>query len=195
MAAELPRFSGAVLTGGASRRMGRDKALVEVDGVPLVEIAAGALRSGGAAEVFAVGGDLAALSELGLVAVPDQFPGGGPLGGIVTALDAASEDVVVVLACDHLATGAPAVRSTVVALGDNDVAIPVVEGHPQTLHAAWRRSTRFCLRACFEAGRRSVHEALDGLSVVWLLDADPTWYRDADVPGDLPGTDVAGDTK
>src|SRR5262245_1565825 len=93
-------FSGAVLTGGASRRMGRDKALVEVDGRPMAGRVAAALREAGAAEVQAIGGDAAGLGELGLDVVPDRFPGEGPLGGIVTALSAASQPVTVVVACD-----------------------------------------------------------------------------------------------
>ena len=44
-------FSGAVLTGGASRRMGRDKALVLVDGETLGERVVDALRRAGASDV------------------------------------------------------------------------------------------------------------------------------------------------
>ncbi|MER3453356.1 MAG: hypothetical protein C4344_06940 [Acidimicrobiia bacterium] len=50
-------FSGAVLTGGRSSRMGRDKAFVALGGRPLVTYPVGALRMAGATEVFAVGGE------------------------------------------------------------------------------------------------------------------------------------------
>ena len=80
--------------------MGTDKALLEVDGRALAVIVADALRTSGADRVVAVGGDLDGLSALGLDAVPDLHAGEGPLGGILTALDATTEDVVVVLACD-----------------------------------------------------------------------------------------------
>lgn len=198
MAAELPRFSGAVLAGGASRRMGQDKALVEVGGRKLVEIAVTALEDAGATETFVVGGDAGALGRLGLRWVADEFPGEGPLGGILTALDTAREPVVAVLACDHLGTGAPAVGAIVGALGESDVAIPVVEGRRQTLHAAWQRDVRAHIRQRFAAGVRAVHDALDGLAVVELLDGDPCWYRDADTQADLPApprADAPSDTQ
>ncbi len=198
MAAELPRFSGAILAGGRSRRMGRDKALIEVGAGHLIGIAVGALADAGAAEIYVVGGDAHALGGLGLRCIPDQFPGEGPLGGIITALDAAREEVVAVLACDLLGTGGPAVRAIVASLGDHDVVIPVVEGRRQTLHAAWQRQVRGVLRDRFDAGARAVHEVLDQLAVLELVGGDPDRYRDADRPADLrapPGTDAAGDTQ
>src|SRR5687768_5401850 len=104
--AERPPFAGAVLTGGASRRMGADKALVEGDGLAMARRAADALWAAGATEVMAVGGDAQALGRLSLEVVRDLHPGEGPLGGILTALAATDEDVVVVLACDLVAADA-----------------------------------------------------------------------------------------
>ena len=186
MAAELAAFDGAVLAGGASTRMGRDKALIEVDGVPMVTIAVDALRGAGASDVWVVGGDREAIEALGHRWVPDRHPGDGPLGGVITALAEATADVVAVLACDHVAAAAPAVRIVVGALGDGDVAVPVVEGRSQTLHAAWRRSALERLEVVFEAGGRSVRDGLAVLDVVQILDGDPCWFADADTPDDLP---------
>ena len=73
-ASPLPPFSGVVLAGGRSTRMGTDKALVEVDGRPLVAVVASVLEVAGAAEVFVVGGNAARLADLGLRTVPDDRP-------------------------------------------------------------------------------------------------------------------------
>lgn len=187
MAADLAAFDGAVLAGGGSTRMGRDKALIEIDGVPMVTIAVQALRDAGAADVYVVGGDREAIEALGHRWVPDLHPGEGPLGGIITALATASSDVVAVLACDHVAAAAPAVKIIVGALGEGHVAIPVVEGRRQTLHAAWRRSALSRLETVFAGGGRSVRDGLAVLDVVQILDGDPCWFADADRPEDLPG--------
>ena len=64
-AVKMP-LSCAILAGGRSSRMGRDKALVEVDGRALALRVADALRRAGADPVAAVGGDLPALARLGL---------------------------------------------------------------------------------------------------------------------------------
>src|SRR5580765_7164741 len=129
-------FTGAVLTGGRSRRMGRDKAFVGVDGEPMVRRIVRALRAAGAIEVVAVGGD-----EVGLLAedldrfLPDLHPGEGPLGGVLVALDAAPAALVVVVACDMPDLTAEAVRAIVAAVAaDSTLAVAVAE----PLCAAWR---------------------------------------------------------
>lgn len=185
MAAEKSEFTGAVLAGGQSTRMGTDKALLDLDGRALIEVSSGALAAAGAAEIFAIGGNGPEIEALGIRWIADEFPGEGPLGAIVTALRAAVHPVVVVLACDHTATEGPAVHAVVGALGDGDVVVPVVEGRAQTLHAAWRRSCLPAVEEIFHRGARSVSAALDQLDVVELLDGDPCWFADADTPADL----------
>ena len=82
----MKAFSGAVLTGGESRRMGRDKALVTVNGQALAVRVANVLAEAGATEVFCVGGDLVGLREQGLDARLDPRQGDGPLAGLISAL-------------------------------------------------------------------------------------------------------------
>ena len=178
-----------MLTGGRSARMGRDKALVEVGGRTLASIAIDALRDGGADEVFAVGGDAEALEALGLRVVPDGWPGEGPLGGIVTALEAANRDVVVVVACDLPQLTGEAVRAVVDALGDRDVAVPVVGGRSQHLLAAWHREPALvALRPALDAGERAVWRAMTSLRVTSVTLRSDEWATDADDPEALfPG--------
>ena len=186
-------FTGAVLCGGGSRRMGRDKALVVVDGRALAVRVADTLRAAGAAGVVAVGGDAAALAALGLAVVPDDEPGAGPLAGIVTALrhrPGPGDGVMFVAACDLVTPSPAAVRATVAALGaepGRDLTVPVAGGRRQWMHAAWRHRAGAPLAAALAAGERAVHAAVAaaGLRVVELA-VPAAAVADADTPGDLP---------
>jgi molybdopterin-guanine dinucleotide biosynthesis protein A len=184
-------FSGAVLTGGRSSRMGRDKATLEVDGAPLAARGLAALRDAGAAQVLAVGGDLAALAAMGFETVADDYPGAGPLGGLLTALLAASHDPVVVVACDLPDLEPAAVTAVLDALAPGvDAVVPTAAGHPQPLLAAYRRGCRPALDAAFAAGERSVVGALGAL-VVARPDLDAAWCRGLDSPADLVARSAA----
>src|SRR5258706_2712594 len=77
---------GAVLCGGASRRMGVDKATLAVDGVAMARRVGDALVLAGCSPVVAIGGEARGLSELGLGHVAHAFPCDGPLGAVLTAL-------------------------------------------------------------------------------------------------------------
>lgn len=179
-------FDVAILTGGRSRRMGRDKALMTLGHRRLVEIAAEAAEIAGAHRIVTVGGDEAALTRLGYVWVPDRWPGEGPLGGIITALSAATSQRVVVLACDHVAAAPDAIVAVVDALDDDtDVAMPFVGGRDQTMHAAWHRRCLDLLSARFADGARSVREGMAGLGLVRVAIADSRWVADADTPAEL----------
>ena len=196
-----PRFAGAVLCGGASRRMGADKALLELDGRALARRVADALQQAGADPVVAIGGDARRLREWGLHVVPDDHPGEGPLGGVLTALGALAEaeaEVVVVLACDLLHPSPDAIRAVVDPLvpptgGDGpsdagpvpDVAVPVLDGRPQFHHAAWRTTAAPALRAQFDAGERSLRGAVAGLRVALVERVDPAALADADDPASV----------
>ena len=74
---------------------------------------------------------------------------------------------------------------------DAAVAVPVVAGRRQWMHAAWRSGAAAPLGAAFEAGERAVHAAVAAgpLRVVELaLPAGAV--ADADTPADLPAGTV-----
>jgi molybdopterin-guanine dinucleotide biosynthesis protein A len=142
--------------------MGRDKALLEVDGVAMALRVANALTAAGASEAVAIGGNASRLEELGLDVVADRWPSEGPLSGILSALAWSSAPVTVVLACDLREPTPDAITRTVEALerGPGRVAVPLLDGLPQWMHAAWRTSAMEDLHARFIAGERAVHRAV-----------------------------------
>ena len=166
--------------------MGRDKALVEVAGAPLVSRVARSLTEAGASPVFVVGGDRARLEALGLDVVADRFPGEGPLGGVLTALRHVDTPVVAVLATDLVAAAASAIVAVLDALGDHDVAVPVVDGRRHFHHAVWHRRAIDPLEAVFTAGERAIKRAVRDLRVVEVHGIDEGLLVDADTPRELP---------
>ena len=186
----IERFDGAVLAGGESRRMGRDKALVEgPDGRALALVGVEALLAAGAREVIVVGGDERGLGALGVGWVPDLHPGEGPLGGILTALAATTSDLVVVMACDMPGVGPEVPAALAAALAGapgSGVAVAVVGEREQPLTACWRRSTASAaLQAAFAAGERAPRKVLPGLGVVRVEGLPVGQLVDVDSPADL----------
>ena len=173
--------------------MGRDKAFVQVGGRALATIAADALRGAGAVEVFAVGGDAAGLAALGLRVVADRRPDEGPLGGLLTALEAATAEVVVVLACDLPRVTDEAVAAVVGGVGQADAAVPVVAGRAQHLLAAWRRETCLAsLATAYEMGERAIWRAAASLRVNEVTLRLHAWADDVDDPEALLEIDPPG---
>jgi molybdopterin-guanine dinucleotide biosynthesis protein A len=184
----VPSFDGAVLCGGASRRMGTDKSLIVLDGRALARRVADALLTAGARSVVAIGGDHDALTALGLVVVPDAHPGEGPLGGVLTALEAQRDvALVAVLACDLVEPDPSAIRSIVeqAQARDADVAVPVVDGRRHLHHAVWNTRAAPALRAAFDAGERAPRRAITSLRVSDVTGVGALRVRDVDDPAAL----------
>lgn len=95
-------FSGAVLAGGKSRRMGRDKARLSIAGEPLWRRQWRVLRESGAQPVVLVQapGRRALTRRRGVRVLRDRFENAGPLAGLHAALSKTRAEFVAVLAVD-----------------------------------------------------------------------------------------------
>jgi molybdopterin-guanine dinucleotide biosynthesis protein A len=183
------RAAGVVLTGGGSRRMGTDKALVAVEGVALAARVAEALVAAGCDPVWCQGGDADALGGLGLTVQPDMHPGEGPLAAVAAALAHAGDaDGVLVAACDLPGLTAAAVAGLLDhvrthARVDGPVALALA-GRAQ-LVAWWPQATAQPLSDLLASGVRTYRAALDRLGAT-LLDTDPAVLINVNTPDDLP---------
>ena len=96
-------LSAVVLAAGHSTRMGRDKALLELDGVPLWSRQREILARAGAAEIFLSPRPGQAWSRriAGFTAVLlDSWPNSGPIAGLTAGLERATQAHLAVLAID-----------------------------------------------------------------------------------------------
>lgn len=165
--------------------MNTDKALIKIHGIPMVARVAAALGDAGAREVVVIGGD-PAIGDLGLAMVEDAHPGDGPLGGVITALQRASFDIVAVLATDLVAPDPHVIRAVVLALGDHDVAVPVAGRHRHSHHAVWHRRCLPRLVDAFAAGERAIKRVLPSLDARYVTGLPAAALDDADTPDELP---------
>ncbi len=152
---------GAVLAGGASRRMGRDKAVMDVGGRLLVERAVGVL---GACvdRVVLLGGSIEAVEcaqRLGVDVVPDRRPGEGPLVAVIDAVEAVGD--LMVVAVDMVGVDAAMVAAVIAAGAGADVAVASSAGRRQPAFARWNSSVCGAARAMVDAGSRSLVGVLD----------------------------------
>lgn len=162
-------FSAAVLVGGMSRRMGQDKALIEIDGVGLARRAVGVLHAAGASQVKTVGG---MDRSIGVEHVADRYPGEGPLGGLITALNDLSSQgtsrdlVVAVVACDLPQLSPRSIRTLMTSLGEYDAALARTD-RVEPLCAVWRSERVLgTLEAAFSSGERAIRRVLTELHIV-----------------------------
>lgn len=95
---EKERFSGIVLAGGHSSRMGQDKAALLLRGKSLLELQIEKLREIGAGDIMLSG--KGGQNIPGVRAIPDILPDRGPLGGIHACLKAAEHPRCLVVAVD-----------------------------------------------------------------------------------------------
>jgi molybdopterin-guanine dinucleotide biosynthesis protein A len=172
---------GFVLAGGGSRRFGRDKALVEFDGETLIARLCRILQKASPSPVRIIG-DATKYPQIGIECIADRWPGEGPLGGIITALETSDDSTKrdswnLIIGCDmpfltiewlqHMAARAVA--------SEAEIVVPESNYGLEPLCACWRGSAAPTLTRAFESGLRRVTEAMKQLSMEVLDAAD--WKR------------------
>jgi molybdenum cofactor guanylyltransferase len=155
--------NGFVLAGGQSTRMGRDKALLEIDGRPLIELALEKLRALRLSPLI-VGSrsDLAAFASV----IPDIHPHSGPLGGIEAALAVSDSDQDLFLPIDLPWLPVDFLRWMIDRVEKTNAlaTIPRLQGHPQPLCAIYSKALLPHAQAALAAGDAKVMHAVERAS-------------------------------
>ena len=133
---EPGHISAAVLAGGYSSRMGRDKALLEMGGQTLLQIQVFRLQRLGIGEILLSG---TSCSVQGARNVADRYPHRGPVSGIHACMLAAAFPALLVVSVDVPLIPDEALRSLILA---HDGGITVLEhaGRAEPLMAVYDRS-------------------------------------------------------
>jgi molybdenum cofactor guanylyltransferase len=161
MAERFPKLTGFVLAGGASRRMGRPKHQLILEGETLLMRAVRRARSISACVYILGPADRVPGTDL--VALPDELPGTGPLGAIYTGLIHTRTEFNLFLSCDVPFMQARflrfVARHALESGADVTLATTPYHGY-QPLSAIYRRRALPAVRRSLAGGRNKVTSVL-----------------------------------
>lgn len=173
-------FSIIVLAGGCSRRLGRDKALLDWHGRPLLAHLVAQLQELSDDIVVITGPEPRYRDWLDVPIFADEIAGMGPLGGLYTGIKHARHEYGLVVACDM-----PLVSRAVIELLRSELEeslwalVPEVEGHRVPTLAIYHKNCISMIELLLAQGRTSVQGLLEAVptkivSEDRLRQADPS---------------------
>jgi molybdopterin-guanine dinucleotide biosynthesis protein A len=162
----MTQIEAFILVGGASSRMGSDKAHLLIAGKTFVERIATTLRMV-TPKVSVVGGSF---ENLGVDSVKDVYPNWGALGGLHAALSACGSEWAAVLACDLPFVTADLLLRLAEHRSGCDAVVPRQEDdRPQPLCALYRIDPcRAAAAELIQAGRRRPLDLLESVNTCWV---------------------------
>ncbi len=187
----MPRshVTGAVLAGGRSRRMGRDKRLLRFEGQPLL-LRAVQLLTSVADEILVVAPEPPPLLVAEARHVADRIQGFGVLSGLHAALSEASFDPVLCIPVDTPLLDEAWLRLILgIARTAGTPCVPLVGGHVHPIPGAYPRSVREVLEEALKGGGGALHALLPRLGTVYVGEeaaraagCDPNALANANTP-------------
>jgi molybdenum cofactor guanylyltransferase len=164
-------YIAAVLAGGRGRRMGADKASLEIGGRSVLERVLDCLMDI-FTKILLVVQDENYNTPAGygerLKVVVDVLPGKGPLGGIYTALEHSPAPYVFVIACDMPYPSCDLIHCLLAEAPGRDAVVPRRGEYIEPLFAVYSRETRGKILPRLESNRLKIHEFIDNLNVRYL---------------------------
>jgi len=161
---DRPPTSAIVLAGGRSRRLGQDKALLDLGQGPLL-VHTVALASQLCPDVVVVT-DLPGRYrhlELEVRWSCDRVPGAGPLAGLEAGLQAAQHDFALLLACDYPFLDPRLLGYMLARPRDYETLVPLWEGRWHPLQAVYARSCLPVIQEALSKGERRMEAILSRL--------------------------------
>ena len=181
----LMQASLLVLAGGDSRRMGRPKAWLEVGDTFLLRHVADNLASAFSEVIVSFAEPEQLEQPVPYRVVFDRKHSAGPLAGLEAGLLVARNDVTFAVACDMPYVTLEVAHMAIAAARRCDAALPRIDGRPEPLCGAYRRSALPFITGALNTGRLKAADVANDLEVTWLEGLDPKLFRSLNSQEDL----------
>jgi molybdopterin-guanine dinucleotide biosynthesis protein A len=167
---KIEGITGVILAGGSSSRMGRNKALLEVDGSPIITRTYRTLASL-FHEVIVVTNSPLDYDFLPCRKVPDIYPGCGSIAGLHSALAHSSTAHTFVTACDLPFLDPVIIRYLCDIRTEGYYAVvPISEGGQEPLHALYSSACKDVFENAIQQGERKILDILGRMNIRQVTD-------------------------
>jgi molybdopterin-guanine dinucleotide biosynthesis protein A len=162
--------TGVILVGGKSSRVGRDKAFLPVDGVPIFEKVLEVLKRH-LEKVILIGDRPERFLKYGLPVYPDLYAGSS-LGGLYTGLHASVTPYIFAAPCDLPFASAELLKYMASLREGYDVVVPVTAGFSEPLFALYSKDCLNPMRELLEAGNFRIFDFYPRVRVRRVLETE-----------------------
>ncbi|MBI2851119.1 MAG: molybdenum cofactor guanylyltransferase [Chloroflexi bacterium] len=168
------QITGIVLAGGKSRRLGKDKATLVINGKSLIKRVVESLKSHTNEILIVTAQDQINLpGHMDAEIVSDIYPEKGPLGGICTGLMRSRSSHNLVVACDMPSLNTGLLDYMVRLSSDFDAIVPRIgQERLEPLHAVYSRRCLSSIRQQLEAGNLEAYSFLTMVRVRYVETAE-----------------------
>jgi len=187
-----PGVTGFILAGGKSSRYGSNKALVEVDGIRLIDRAVRVMK-GVFKNIIILTNTPADYAFLNLPMVEDIIKGLGPIGGIYTGLEIMPEQAGFFVACDMPFLNEALLRHMVAVRGTFDAVVPRMGWMLEPLHAIYTRPCLPVIKASIDSHEYQLLKCFSKFRIKYLdeeelrtFDPELRSFFNINQPKDLP---------
>jgi len=178
------RATAIIMAGGSNSRIGCEKALLPVNGRPMIEHIYNQLRPY-FEQIIISAGEPDKFNFIDARVVRDRVPGQGPLMGIASAMQASGNDLNFVIACDIPNINISFLKRLLRESKDFEAVIPVSgEDKYEPLFAVYREALLEAMNSTLAAGKRKIMQALEGRRVKYLPLDNPDWLRNLNTMDD-----------
>ena len=164
-------ITGIILAGGKSSRYGKNKALVKMNGTPLIERVLAVMGSV-FENLLLITNSPEEYAHLKLPMKQDLIRGLGPIGGIYTGLESISQEAGFFVACDMPFLNESLMRHILAVRGQFDAVVPRVDWKIEALQALYSKNCLPAIRFLIESGEYQVIKFFDMVRTRYVDEAE-----------------------
>jgi molybdenum cofactor guanylyltransferase len=132
------KITGIILAGGLSSRMGRDKALIQLDKHTMIEKIIALIRP--FCDELLISANKNKYKDFGYEIIKDKHKRIGPLGGIISCLNESSHELNIIISCDTPNISGKTILKLLQESKNYDITLPCYNNRCEPLIAVYNRN-------------------------------------------------------